>query len=334
MRILAVLLALVLFTPAANAAPGDVKLVCPITPNPSQGQTVTCTYEVESPTTTTAVPSSTTTTVPTTTTTVPVTTPPTTTTTSSPQPPTDPSIGSAEWKATTGTNSENRTTVNGSVTTVADGQTIVDKTITGDLVVQHANVTVINARILGVVRGSNLRGLKMSHVDIGKASCPAASNGGTRLINGGNYTLENSRLHHNGADLVNLMAGNITIRSSLLDRTCYYSGDHLDAIQMYAPGDVVNLLVEKSMLDSRSVNGELGNGAVFIADNPGAASKFTFKNNLFAGGNYTTAFYDRGTFDVQDNKYVAGSFRYGPCTSNLPITFANNKLDTGQSVTC
>lgn len=332
MRTVAALLALVLFTPAANAAPGDVSLSCPISSSPVSGQTVVCTYTVE-PTT----PTSTTTTAPVTTTTTTVVPPTTTTTTTTqpPQPPVDPAVGSDAWKATTGLNSDNRTTVNGSLTTVADNQTIVDKTITGDLVVQHNNVTVINARIMGVVRGSNLRGLKMSHVDIGKASCPSSTNNGVRLINGGNYTLENSRLHHNGADLVNLTAGTINIKNSWLGNACYYSTDHLDAVQMYAPGDVVNLTVEKSFLDSRAVNTNArGNAAVFIADNPGAASTFSFTGNLFAGGNYTTQFYDAGTFTVRDNVYVSGSYQYGPCASNVPVTFTNNKLDTGQSVTC
>lgn len=325
-------MALLLLAPAANAAPGDVTLSCPITASPVMGQTVVCTYTVE-PTT----PTPTTTTAPATTTTT-TTVPPTTTTTTTtppPQPPADPTVGSDAWKATTGLNSENLTTVSGSLTTTADNQTIVDKRISGDLVVQHNNVTVINSRIMGVVRGSNLRGLKMSHVDIGKASCPGATNGGTRLINAGNYTLENSRLHHNGADLVNLAAGNITIRNSMLNNTCFYEGDHLDAIQMYNPNQNVTLLVEKSFLDSRAVNvNALGNGAVFIADTPGPSSMFVFKGNLFAGGNYTTSFYDSPNFEVRDNKYVAGSFRYGPCSSTNSITFINNTLTTGSPVTC
>jgi len=226
--------------------------------------------------------------------------------------------------------------VNGNLTTTSNGQVIDGKKVTGNLVVQHDNVVVTNTRIQGVVQGSNLRGLTLRHVDLGLNSCPGSTNGGTRLINAGNYTLESSRLHHNGADLVNLAAGTITMRDSWLGQTCYYNGDHLDAIQMYNPGQNVTLLVERSYLDSRAVNGSnlLGNGAVFIADNPGAGSNFVFKNNLFAGGNYTTAFYDSSHFEVRDNKYVAGSFRYGACDSTDTITFTGNTLDTGAAVTC
>lgn len=279
------------------------------------------------------IPPTTTTTVPPTTTTVPTTTiPPTTTTT-----PVEPAVGSDAWKTTTGltTPVSALSTVNSSFTTTADNQVIDSKRITGDLVVSHSNVVVTNTRILGVVRGSNLRGLVLRNVDLGRDSCPNATNGGTRLINAGNYTLENSRLHHNGADLVNLAAGSITIKNSWLGQTCFYNGDHLDAVQMYNPGQNVTLLVEKSFLDSRAVNtNALGNGAVFIADNPGPQSRFTFKNNLFAGGNYTTAFYDSPNFEVRDNKYLIGSYRYGACSSTHSITFSGNTLDNGTPVSC
>lgn len=282
------------------------------------------------PPTTTPPPtsSSTTTTVPTSTTTPPVTTT---------QPAAAPEVGSDEWKATTGLTSpvSTLTVVNSSFSTTSDNQVVDGKRITGDLVVSHSNVVVTNSRILGVVRGSNLRNLTLRNVDLGRDSCPNATNGGTRLISGGNYTVENSRLHHNGADLVNLAAGSITFRNSWLGNTCYYSGDHLDAIQMYNPGQNVTLLVEKSFLDSRAANtNALGNGAVFIADNPGAQSRFTLKNNLFAGGNYTTSFYDSPNFEVTGNKYVAGSYRYGPCSSTHTITFSGNTLTNGTPVSC
>lgn len=288
------------------------------------------------PTTTppaTTTSSSTTTTPPATTTTTTV--PPVTTTTTAP--PAPPTVGSDEWKATTGLTSplSALTVVNSSFTTTADNQVVDGKRITGDLVVSHSNVVVTNTRIMGVVRGSNLRNLTLRNVDLGLDSCPGSTNGGTRLISGGNYTVENSRLHHNGADLVNLAAGNITYRNSWLGNTCYYSGDHLDAIQMYNPGQNVTLLVERSFLDSRSANGgQLGNGAVFIADNPGAQSRFTLKGNLFAGGNYTTSFYDSQWFDVRDNRYLAGAYRYGPCSSTHTITFTGNTLTDGSPVSC
>jgi hypothetical protein len=272
----------------------------------------------------------------TTTTTTTTTTVPSTTTTTAP--PAAPVVGSDAWKATTGltTPESSLTLVSGNLTTTSNGQVIDGKKVTGNLVVQHDNVVVTNSRIQGVVQGSNLRGLTLRHVDLGRDSCPGSTNGGTRLVSGGNYTLENSRLHHNGADLVNLAAGTITMRDSWLGQTCYYNGDHLDAVQMYNPGQNVILLVERSFLDSRAANGSnlLGNGAVFIADNPGVGSNFVLKNNLFAGGNYTTSFYDSSKFEVRDNKYVAGSYRYGPCSSTNTIVFTGNTLDTGAAVSC
>lgn len=306
---------------------------CPIPATPAVGPLQGCKVVADpdwTPPTSTTPPTTTTTTSSSTTTTTVV---PTTTTT----PPVDPAVGSDEWKATVGLTSPEAslTAVNSSFTTTSDNQVIDGKRITGDLVVSHSNVTVTNSRILGVVRGSNLRNLTLRNVDLGRDSCPGSTNGGTRLISGGNYTVENSRLHHNGADLVNLAAGSITFRNSWLGNTCYYSGDHLDAIQMYNPGQNVTLLVEKSFLDSRAANtNALGNGAVFIADNPGAQSRFTLKNNLFAGGNYTTSFYDSQWFEVTGNKYVAGSYRYGPCSSTHSITFTGNTLTNGTPVSC
>lgn len=327
---------------AQSAVPGDITLICPHVASPVDGQQISCTYRVEAAPPTTTPPTSSTTTTPSVTTTTTI--PPVATTTT---PPAEAAVGSDAWKATTGltTPVSSLTTVNSSFTTTADNQVIDSKRITGDLVVQHANVVVTNTRILGVVRGSNLRNLVLRNVDLGRDSCPGATNGGTRLINAGNYTLENTRLHHNGADLVNLAAGTITIRNSWLGQTCYYDGDHLDAIQMYNPGQNVTLLVEKSFLDARAVNtGAYGNGAVFISDSPGANSKFTLKNNLFAGGNHNvTWFHDRGTYIVQDNKYVAGSWSAWhdlqyldrtPCDTNIAITFTGNKLDDGTPVTC
>lgn len=309
---------------------------CPMVTSPTAGQVVTCKVVADpdwtAPTTTTppvtTTSSSTTTTTPQTT-----TVPPTTTTV----PPTPAAVGSDEWKATTGLTTPigSLTTVNSSFSTTADNQVVDGKRITGDLVVNNANVVVTNTRIMGVVRGSNLRNLTLRNVDLGLDSCPNATNGGTRLINGGNYTVENSRLHHNGADLVNLAAGNITYRNSWLGQTCYYNGDHLDAIQMYNPGQNVTLLVEKSFLDSRAANtNALGNGAVFIADNPGAGSRFTLKGNLFAGGNYTTSFYDSPNFEVRDNRYVKDAYRYGACSSTHVITFTGNTLTDGSPVSC
>lgn len=328
-----------------SASPGDISLVCPHVASPTAGQEITCVYKIETapPVTTTTVAPTTTVPPVTTTTTVAPTTPPVTTTTVAPTtttttvPPAPPAVGSDAWKATTGLTSPESSLIvfNGSLATSSDGQRIDGRKINGDLFIDHANVVVTNTRVLGSIRNTNLRGLVLRHTDIGGSSCPSATNNGKRLINAGNYTLENSRLHHNGADLVNLSAGSITMKDSWLGQTCYYPGDHLDAVQMYSVGQNVTLLAERSFFDSRAVNtNALGNAAIFISDNPGAASRFTFKNNLFAGGNYTTSFHDSGTYIIENNKYTAGAYRYGPCHTNRSITFTGNTLTNGTPVTC
>jgi len=212
--------------------------------------------------------------------------------------------------------------------TSSSGQTINAKNITGNLVVNHNNVTVTNTRIKGRVEYNGHRGLMLRDVDVGPDSCPGSSNGGNRLLLGGDFTLTRVHMHNNAADLIALTGGGrVVIQDSLFNKTCYYASDHLDTIQYYDPGGVINATIAHSRLDVRPVNtGGNGNAAVFWADFPGAGSRLTLKQNLFAGGNYTVYALDATAgsgvvIDVSNNRFVRNTYTYGPCSTSNSVAY-------------
>jgi hypothetical protein len=141
--------------------------------------------------------------------------------------------------------------------------------------------------------------------------------------------------------------GSITVTDSLFDHTCWYTGSHLDAFQMYDPGDVSHALLNHDTLNSRPVNHSgTGDAAIFWADHPGAGSTLEVEHSMLAGGDYTTALYDATAgsgvvINVHNNVYVNHSWNYGPCDSNSVsytghegLEFTNNVLDMGEAMTC
>ena len=234
----------------------------------------------------------------------------------------------------------------GSYSSNASGQTISGLSISGDLVINHNNVTVTNSRIKGRVV-YNARGLTLRDVDLGADTCPSSSNGGNRLIAGDDYTLTRVHAHHNGADLIALAGGgNITIQDSLINGTCYYSGDHLDAIQYYDPGSVANVTLLHNSIDARPANGGgFGNAAIFWADFPGAGSRLNVYNNFMAGGNYTLYALDAHAssgvvIDVSGNRFLRNQYNYGPCAlsnsdpfnGSSGIKWTNNAFSDGTPI--
>lgn len=199
-----------------------------------------------------------------------------------------------------------------------NGQIISGVSLSGDLIINHDNVTVTNSRIKGRVV-YNARGLALQDVDLGADTCPASSNGGNRLIAGDDYSLTRVHVHHNGADLIALSGGGtITIQDSLINNTCYYSGDHLDAIQYYDPGGLANVTLLHNYIDARPSGGGFGNAAIFWADFPGAGSRLNVYNNFLAGGNYSLYALDAHAssgviIDVSGNRFLKNQYNYGPC---------------------
>lgn len=340
----------------ASAAPGDVTLVCPHVASPVDGQQITCTYRVEavSPTTTppptTTTTSSTTTTAPTTTTVPPVTT----TTTVAPTTTTTPPAFGFPTEATTGpADGLALTAVNSSWSTTSAGEVIDGKSISGDLVLNHDNVVVRNSRIKGRVIGTARVGLVLDHVDLGPDTCPGSA-WQEPLIKAKGYTISFSHVHNAGADLIQLGYGGgvIRIEDSLLNRTCYYNGAHLDAFQVYDNGsDPENVTITRSSLDSRAVNTNArGNAAIQIGDEPPDGSRYVLTDSQWAGGGYTLRLYDispsmsKSYITLTGNTIVKGSYQYAPCVSSnsadvtsptqVGLYQANNKLSDGSPVTC
>ena len=237
--------------------------------------------------------------------------------------------------------------VNGTVTTTANGQVIDGKVITGDLLVSHANVTVTNTRIMGRIINVASSNLVISNSDIGPDTCPSGPSN-YNSIDGSNYTLLRTHIHNNAADLVRVGAtGTVLIEDSILDRTCFYTGDHFDAVQLYAPGSLAKVTIIHSSIDVRPVNvaGAYGNAAVFWAEKPGSGSRLTITQSLLAGGAYTTALYDATAtsnviIDVNNSVYIRNSSQYGPCSSSnsVPfngtsgVTFTGNTYNDGSAI--
>ncbi len=206
-----------------------------------------------------------------------------------------------------------------SFASTSNGQVIDGLLITGDITISHSNVTLKNSRVKGRVVG-NHPGVTLQDVDLGPDSCPASNNGGYRLIAGNSFTLIRAYLHHNGDDAIALNGGgSILIEDSVVAPACFYAGDHLDSIQFYNPGGVANVTIRHSVVDSRPANsGGFGNAAIFLADFPGAGSRFNIYNNLLAGGNYTLSAYDAPSgsgviMDISGNRFVRNQYNYGPC---------------------
>jgi hypothetical protein len=248
---------------------------------------------------------------------------------------TAPAPGGFPTAATTGVPAGTAlTAVNGNLTTSSSGQVITGKSISGDLMVSNPNVTLVNSRVKGRIIYQST-GLKVTDSDVGPDTCPS-SGGDYQLITGSDYTLTRAHFHSNNEDLVRLVGGGgtDTITDSLLDGVCFYPGAHLDSVQLYDPGSTARLVINHSTVDVRPVNASGGgNSAVFWADNPAKASTLTISNSLLAGGNYTLALYDAGTIKVTGNTFVRGSYQYGPCATNIPVTFTGNVYDDGTPLT-
>ena len=249
----------------------------------------------------------------------------------------------------TGVPSGTSLVASGDITTTSNGQTIDAKLVNGDIVLDHDNVTITNSRIKGRVWAHGHRGLTLSNVDIGPDSCAATAGSFPTIVQADGFTLTQTRVHHNDADLIQIGGGQpVLIQDSVLDRTCYYDGAHLDAFQYYDPGGQVNATIIHSVLDSRPVNVVgLGNAAIQWGDFPGSDTVLTLYHNKFAGGNFTTQLNDASIsshvlIDAHDNVYVKDSYQYGPCTSGgsdnfdgtYGLKFINNKLDDGSATSC
>jgi hypothetical protein len=210
--------------------------------------------------------------------------------------------------------------------------TVTGRLITGDLTL-GCDSTITDSRIMGRVISNGHR-LTGSYLEIGPDSCPIT--GGDFQLLRDVFTLDHAHLHNApGQDPVALVPGTSTLTESLIDRPCFYAGDHLDGAQVYAPGSKVVATLDHNNIDVRPANStDKGNAAIFLADNPGAGTVITMTNNRLAGGNYTLSAYD-----ARNNTMVRGSWVYGPCATNSDpydgtsgFRFTGNTYDDGTPV--
>lgn len=110
--------------------------------------------------------------------------------------------------------------------------------------------------------------------------------------------------------------------------------DHNDGIQNVGGSGPVNVI--RCNINATPINGAgfglVGNSALFFAD--GETGLHTVHDNLLAGGGYVLAMYDTGTFNVQGNKFVRGSYLYathsmaGPGSGPQNVTWGTVRTNT------
>lgn len=220
---------------------------------------------------------------------------------------------------------------------------VTSRLVTGDATVT-CDATLTDVRITGVLSNRSGYTVTGSYVTIGPDACPARATSQQRLVQDP-MTLDHAHLQGGfGQDSVLLVTG-LTIRDSLIDRTCAWAGDHLDNGQLYNPGGKTVATLDHDTLDVRPINlANLGNSAVFLADTPGAGTLITVTNSLLKGGNYTLAAYDAYAgsgvrYDIRGNTFVKGTWQYGPCASNSAawdgttgLRFSGNTYDDGTAM--
>jgi hypothetical protein len=182
--------------------------------------------------------------------------------------------------------------------------------ISGDLVVNAANVTVRNSQIDGKITNDAAAETSFLITDstIGPASGCVTSPG----VGEANYTATRVwvRGHDDGFRISGL---NVTIQDSYA-KLCANSGSHSDGIQSYCPDQLCgNLTFTHNSIDSRGVD------ATFMINlvDPNLRS-VNVSNSLLAGGGYTidTRWTAGPVWTIRDNMVVDGAWAFGPASAD------------------
>lgn len=304
MRILVALLALLLLGAVpAIAAPGDVKLVCPITASPVSGQTVVCTYTVE-PTT----PTPTTTTAPVTTTTT-TTVPPTTTTSTTTQPP-QPPDSLKGWQLTYnnvglaahGLTCDGLEPYLGSLKP-ASGSVISNKRVTGPLDLSNGNITVEKSCIRPQSVGYHNAFLVTTTVCSGN-SCSATQ--------AGNVVIKDSDIDASRLSATAIAKSCAFLGVGTLQRNRMYSMG--SGICFFETGTVHSALAENNYVYGLRSAGDSHNEAATIRDfrnAPGRTVKFLNNRLDCSSGNATGGLFIQPTWLPIHNGLVQGNYLEG-----------------------
>lgn len=265
----------------ANAAPGDITLVCPHVANPTDGQQVTCTYRIEQAPPTTTVPPTTTPAVTTTTTVEPTTTtdPPVTTTTTTP-----PAVDGPPANAdNTGPRVASFQSATGSVFTntgtAANPLVISGRSFSGFVEVSASHVVIRDSKFLGGLGIASNDNVTVEHSEV---------RNGFYLASSWNTTVRNTEVYGSG-DLLHVTsdrAGRM-VKNAMFDTVWTHSDaiasqlpDHVDGLQIRG---VQGLTVKDSFLDLK-VFQDSDNAAFFTQTANGGHSNIRLQNSWFGGG--------------------------------------------------
>jgi hypothetical protein len=304
----------------ANAAPGDITLVCPHVTSPVDGQQVTCTYRIEAapPTTTTQPPTSTTTTVPTTTTTVP----PVTTTTAPPadSPPANADNTGHRVPLTSATGS-----VFGNGGTAANPLVISGRSFSAFVEVSASHVVIRDSEFrsgLGVASNDNV---VIEHSTI---------RNGLYLASSWNTTVRNTEVY-GGGDLLHVTSdrGGRMVKNALFDTVWAHSDstssqlpDHVDGLQIRG---VEGLTVRNSFLDLK-VFQDSDNAAFFTQTANGGHSNIRLQGSWFNGGGITMRYEGTtgGVFEITNCSVLKDwnwGVQYTPKQGSTPTLQSGNR---------
>jgi hypothetical protein len=284
----------------ANAAPGDITLVCPHVASPVDGQQVTCTYRIEAAPPVTTTPPTSTTTVPPTTTTVP---PVTTTTT----PPADSPPANADNTGHRVTLTAATGSVFGNGGTAANPLVISGRSFSSFVEVSASHVVIRDSEFrsgLGVASNDNV---VIEHSTI---------RNGLYLASSWNTTVRNTEVY-GGGDLLHVTsdrAGRM-VRNATFDTVWAHSDstssqlpDHVDGIQIRG---VEGLTIRGSFIDLKTFQ-DSDNGAFFTQTANGGHRDIRIDRTWFNGGGISFRYEGTtgGVFEIT-NSSVLKDYRWG-----------------------
>ena len=224
------------------------------------------------------------------------------------------------------------TTHSGDFSTSADNQVISGMRITGDVAIDHTNVTIRNSEIYGHIK--NFNGGGTFTVEDSLVGPPSGCTTDAAI---GNHSYTVNRVHLRGyAEGFRVEdAGDVTVRNSYVKFCNPNVDNHGDAIQGYLAGS--NVIFEHNTVDMLDipVATDFITAVIFWSDSSG--NNVTFKDNLISGGSYSIRIHVGTGHTVTGNKVINNSWLYGPVSSSCSnITWNNNaivEIDSNYNIT-
>lgn len=211
---------------------------------------------------------------------------------------------------------------------VSAGGTLYKKHFTGDLIIDINNVTVrgslFDNPVAGYLNGNNATGWLLDYCSIVPATV------GDQAIFYQSYTANRCYMV-NCSDGAKVNGGGTVVTECYIRTAQQSSADHNDGLQNVGGSGAVT--IARCNIDGRPAGGSNnGNSALFMAD--GETGLHTISDNLLAGGQVCFAMYDGGTFNVQGNQFVRGSFQVsshgmaGPGSGAQNVTWGTVRSNT------